>query len=184
MVQKVAGVLLRVVCVAFILYTVILTVGTGRSICREEELLASCGITSELHDAIEADDADRVLAILQASDGNADCRREALRTATTISSVRVLGALKESGMSLERADSSTGLTPLHYAVLAAQPKSVEFLISQGCARDARNRVSQLTPLELAERRLGNPAFEQYWPGLRECAELLRETAPRQVASGE
>ena len=184
MVQKVFGVVLRVVCVAFILCTLILAVGKGRSFCREEELLASCGLSSELHDALEADDAERVITILQRSERDVDSRDETLRTATTISAVRVLRALEESGVSLERADPSTGLTPLHYAVLSAQPKSVEYLLSQGCAREARNRVSHLTPLELAERRLGNSAFEQDWPGLRECAELLREAPPKQVASGE
>lgn len=63
--------------------------------------------------------------------------------------------LREDPAIVRRADES-GNTPLHWAVLGWQPKTVELLVSRGADLSARN-VQGETPLMLAERMYENEA---------------------------
>ena len=131
--------------------------------------------TEELYDAIEADDADRIVKLLTSRPGLVNSLEETpppIHWAIYRDKRRAVAALLDRGADLGLRDQDRDATPLDYAVVYARRESIQMLIARRASLDSAMAVARKGAAGGFEEFGELPSRDQY----KEIVGLLRELA--------
>ena len=140
-------------------FLLIVTIAAGA--CREQDAADAC--VSELHDAISANQVDRIKTLLQEQAGSEaleaqdDKKRTPLQLAADVGHAEAIKVMLEAGAAIEVQDAKER-TPLHRAALEGHTEAIKALLEGGAAIEAQTNM-KWTPLHVAASKGYTEAIE-------------------------